>query len=66
MVRSCKTQGGIFNGFTDIFDFLIPALKEEGLTDTDIDLLLVKNPQEAFTIKIRTLNPKPELTITPN
>lgn len=53
-----KPNGGTFNGFTDIFDFLIPALKDEGLTDTDIDLLLVKNPQEAFTIKIRTLNPK--------
>jgi len=51
-----KPNGGTFNGFTDIFDFLIPALKDEGLTDTDIDQLLVKNPQKAFTIKIRTLN----------
>ncbi|MBN1107225.1 MAG: hypothetical protein JXA55_00580 [Bacteroidales bacterium] len=57
--------GGTINGYTDIFNFLIPALKERGLTDPDIDQLLVKNPAKAFTIKIRkhnkslTLNPKP-------
>jgi phosphotriesterase-related protein len=51
-----KAEGGTFNGFTDIFDFLIPALKEKGLTDSDIDQILVKNPQKAFTVKIRTLN----------
>ena len=51
-----KPEGGTFNGFTDISDFLIPALKEKGLTDSDIDQLLVRNPQDAFTIKIRSLN----------
>jgi phosphotriesterase-related protein len=51
-----KPEGGTFSGFTDISDFLIPALREKGLTDSDIDQLLVKNPQKAFTVKIRTLN----------
>jgi phosphotriesterase-related protein len=50
-----KPGGGTFNGYTDIFDALIPALKAKGLTDDDIDQILVKNPQEAFKIKIRKL-----------
>ena len=48
-----KPDGGTFNGFTDIFDSLIPALKAKGITDTEINQILVKNPQEAFRIKIR-------------
>ncbi|HPF03476.1 MAG TPA: hypothetical protein PLV06_02145 [Bacteroidales bacterium] len=48
--------GGNFNGYTDIFNFLIPALRERGFTDSDIDQLLVKNPAEAYTIRIRKLN----------
>jgi phosphotriesterase-related protein len=50
-----KPEGGTFNGFIDIFDSLIPALKENGFTDADIDQILVRNPQEAFTVKIRPL-----------
>jgi phosphotriesterase-related protein len=50
-----KPGGGTFNGYTDIFDSLIPLLKEKGLTEDDIDQILVKNPQEAFKIKIRKL-----------
>jgi phosphotriesterase-related protein len=48
-----KPGGGTFNGYTDIFDFFIPALKAKGLTNDEIDQILVKNPQEAFKIKIR-------------
>jgi len=50
-----KAGGGTINGYTDIFDYLIPALKAKGFTDNDIDQILVKNPQEAFKIKIRKL-----------
>jgi phosphotriesterase-related protein len=50
-----KRGGGIFSGYTDIFDALIPALKTKGFTADDIDQILVKNPQEAFKIKIRRL-----------
>jgi len=50
-----KPGGGKFVGYTDIFEYLLPALKEKGLTDTDIDQLLIKNPAEAFKIRIRKL-----------
>ncbi len=50
-----KPGGGTFNGFTDIFEFFIPALKANGLTDDEIDQIIVKNPQEAFKVKIRKL-----------
>lgn len=46
-------DGGSFRGFTDIFDFLIPALKEKGLTQNEIDQILVRNPSEAYKIRIR-------------
>jgi phosphotriesterase-related protein len=50
-----KPGGGTFNGYNDIFDSFIPALKEKGFTDNEIDQIMVKNPQEAFKIKIRKL-----------
>ena len=55
-----KPQGGTFSGYSDIFDHLIPALKEKGLTDSEIEQILVKNPAEAFKVKIRTFSTKPE------
>lgn len=48
-----KPDGGPFNGFTDIFEFFLPLLKEKGFTQEEIDLILVKNPQEAFKVKVR-------------
>ncbi len=45
--------GGRFNGYTDIFDFFIPLLKSKGFTNDEIDRILIKNPAEAFTIRIR-------------
>lgn len=50
-----KPGGGTFNGYNDIFDSFIPVLKEKGLTDNEIDQILVKNPQEAFKIRVRRL-----------
>jgi phosphotriesterase-related protein len=50
-----KPGGGAISGYTDIFDYFIPVLKAKGLSDDEIDQILVKNPQEAFTIKIRRL-----------
>ncbi len=46
-----KPGGGTFNGYNDIFDTFIPVLKDKGLTDDEIDRILVKNPQEAFKMK---------------
>jgi phosphotriesterase-related protein len=48
-----QENGGNFRGFTDIFDALIPALKEKGFTQDDIDLMLVKNPQKAYSVRLR-------------
>ena len=50
-----KPDGGNFRGYTTIFNKLIPALKENGFTDKDIDQLLVENPREAFAIRVRKL-----------
>ncbi|OFX29553.1 MAG: hypothetical protein A2W90_23145 [Bacteroidetes bacterium GWF2_42_66] len=45
-----------FKPYTPVFEELIPNLKKQGFTDDDIDLLLVKNPAKAFTVKKRLIN----------
>ncbi len=50
-----EVDGGSFKGFTTIFQTLIPLLKERGFTESDIEQLLVKNPAEAFGIRVRAL-----------
>jgi len=45
--------GEEFKPYTFIFTDLIPLLKDSGFTQADLDMLLKKNPQEAFTIKVR-------------
>ncbi|MGB4400335.1 MAG: hypothetical protein WBJ10_13265 [Daejeonella sp.] len=46
-----KVNGGNFRGYTDMFEYLIPPLRKNGFSSKDIDLLLVKNPQRAYSIK---------------
>lgn len=46
-----EPNGGDFLGFTDLFDKLIPLLKEKGFTQKELDLLLIENPARAFSIK---------------
>ncbi len=43
--------GGIFRGFTEIDEFLIPALQKNGLSQHDIHQLLESNPAKAFQVK---------------
>ena len=50
-----QENGGKFRGYNNIFNDLIPALKENGFSDDDIDLMLVKNPQNAYAVKIRVI-----------
>ena len=50
-----KPDGGPINGFTDIFDSLVPALRENEFTEKEIDQILIINPREAFKIRIRSL-----------
>jgi phosphotriesterase-related protein len=48
-----KPGGGKINGYTAIFDYLIPVLKSKGLSDMDVNQILVENPKVAFRIKVR-------------
>jgi phosphotriesterase-related protein len=49
-----KPDGGTFRPFTTIFHKLIPALKQTGFTQHDIDQLLITNPATAYAVAIRT------------
>ncbi|HLO80896.1 MAG TPA: hypothetical protein VK166_08060 [Chitinophagaceae bacterium] len=40
-----------FRGYTDILDLFIPFLKKNNFTSQEIELLLVKNPAQVFTVK---------------
>lgn len=48
-----EPNGGDFRGYTNIFKELMPLLRQKGFTDTDFDQILVKNPAEAFAIRVR-------------
>ncbi|QRR01239.1 phosphotriesterase family protein [Dyadobacter sandarakinus] len=48
-----EPEGGTFRGYTFIADKLVPLLRAEKFSDSDITRLLVKNPAEAFSIRIR-------------
>jgi phosphotriesterase-related protein len=45
-----KPNGGDFQPFTNIFEKLIPILKEKGFNNADFDLLLLENPKRAFEL----------------
>jgi len=47
-----EENGGSFRGFTGIFTALIPALRELGFTNKDINQILEINPRNAFSIRI--------------
>lgn len=48
-----KPDGGTFRDFTAIEKFLIPALKQKGLSDKEITQIFELNPAEAFAVKVR-------------
>jgi phosphotriesterase-related protein len=48
-----KENGGEYRGYTTLFEKLLPSLRSEKFSEDEIALLLVKNPADAFTIKIR-------------
>ena len=45
--------GGGFRPYTPVFTHLIPALRDHGFTQEDIDQMLIKNPAEAYAVRIR-------------
>jgi phosphotriesterase-related protein len=48
-----EPNGGEFRGFSDIENFLIPALEKSGLSQPDIYQIFTLNPAEAFKVQIR-------------
>jgi phosphotriesterase-related protein len=48
-----QPDGGEYRGYTDIFHYLIPALKRSGYNQLEIDQLLIENPKKAYTIRGR-------------
>ena len=45
--------GGDFRGYTSLFESFLPALREAGLEEDEIDLLVSANPADAYRIRIR-------------
>jgi phosphotriesterase-related protein len=48
-----QPNGGAIRGYADVFQHLIPALRQDGFNDKDVDQIFVRNPATAFRIKIR-------------
>jgi phosphotriesterase-related protein len=48
-----EVNGGKINGYTAIFDNLIPGLLKEGFSEKEIEQIMIINPQKAFTIRVR-------------
>lgn len=51
-----KPGGGPFRDYTTLFRKMIPALQAIGFSESDIHQLLVTNPKEAYTIRVRRTN----------
>jgi phosphotriesterase-related protein len=51
-----EVNGGDFRGFSDIHRYLLPALRENGFSDEDINKLVISNPSRAFEVRRRLLN----------
>jgi len=53
--RPGEPNGGKFRPFVDLFETVLPALKENGFTQDEIDLMTLKNPQRAFAIGVKEI-----------
>ena len=53
--RVGELNGGTIRPYTAIFTHLLPALKKKGFTDHQLNQLLVVNPLNAFSIRVRTV-----------
>ena len=53
--RPGEPGGGAFRPFTDLFETFLPALKDHGFTQNEIDLMTLENPKRAFAIGVRTV-----------
>ncbi len=50
-----EQDGGDFRDYASLSLKLIPALKNSGFTDLEINQLLVENPKHAYTIRVRKI-----------
>lgn len=48
-----ESGGGSFRPFDTLFTQFVPALKAGGLSEAEVEQLLVRNPREAFAIRVR-------------
>ncbi|MEX1238269.1 MAG: phosphotriesterase [Cyclobacteriaceae bacterium] len=53
-----KPDGGEFRGYTVLFKKLIPAMEQEGFTESEILQLIQHNAANAFTVRVRKLKKK--------
>jgi phosphotriesterase-related protein len=50
-----EKNGGEYHGYTTLFEKLIPLLKKANFSEKEVHMLLVANPAEAFTIRVRKI-----------
>jgi phosphotriesterase-related protein len=50
-----EKNGGNFRGYSALFEKLIPLLRKEKFSESEIKQLLVVNPAEAFTVRVRKI-----------
>jgi len=50
-----EPHGGKYNHYNSIFTHCIPALKQNGFSQKEIDTIFISNPAKALTVKIRKL-----------
>jgi len=50
-----KPGGGDRLTYTRLFEELVPALKESGFSDDEIEQMLVSNPKNTFSVRVRSL-----------
>ena len=48
-----EPKGGVYNDYNAISDKLIPAMNENGFSQSDVQQLFVTNPSNAFSIRVR-------------
>lgn len=47
-----KPNGGEPRGYDTVFTGLLPALRQSGFSPAEIDTLFVRNPAEAYAIRV--------------
>lgn len=50
-----KPNGGVFRPYTELFDTFSLLLLSEGFTREELDQMIIKNPAEAFAVRVRKI-----------